>query len=217
MDSVSSKLLLITNKVGKLCFLNILYIACCLPVITIGAATSALYSCIFLIIDNEEGYLSHIFFKSFKEHFIESTLAWAGLCISAGFIAVWLFYVKALPAYFLIPLSAVFILILSYLYLLSCHLFAFISRFHAKLRFVLRSCFILVAKHFFLTLILAMMNAAVVMVYVLRPSLFFSFLPAVFFLGFSGIAYINGRILTQIFIKEQLIEVHRKETPDGDF
>lgn len=211
----SSKLLQITNKAGRLCFLNLLYILCCLPVITIGAATAALYTCIFLVLENKDGYLSHAFFSGFRKHFKQGTLLWSGICALCGLFMAALLFARLLPSYFLGPVTAVCILLLVYLYFLSCYLFAFISRFEAELRFVLRSCLILVAKHLFLTIILAMMNAAAVILLILRPSLVLSMLPLIFFLGFSGIAYINGRILIQIFIKEKLINPPDKETPDN--
>lgn len=213
MDNLTSKLLSITNKIGKLCFLNILYILFCIPVITIGASTAALYTCIFLIIDNEDGYLFQTFLSSFRQNFRQSTFLWGVLCLLYVFLGFDLYWTSFLPNQTRLIVSAVILILVLYLYFLSCHLFAFSARFHIKTRFLLRSCFILTAKYLFLTLILAMMNAAVFLPFILRPSFFLSFLPAVVFLGFSCTAYVNGRILNHIFIKESLIDNPKKETP----
>lgn len=205
----------ITNRIGALCFLNILYIICCLPLITIGAANTALYACIFLMHDNKDGYMLHTFISNFKTHFKQSTLLWLGVCISAVFIVLEIFTLQIRPirlAYLRTVVNAFF---LAYLYLLSCCLFAFAARFRAKARFILRSCFILTARHFFLVLVLALMNGAIPLFLILRPGSFLSILPLIIFLGFSGVAYINGRILTQIFIKENLINA-QNEAPGGN-
>lgn len=66
MNSFTSKLLQIANKAGALCLLNILYIVCCLPLVTIGAACTALYTCIFLMPDSKDGYLVRTFFQVSK-------------------------------------------------------------------------------------------------------------------------------------------------------
>lgn len=62
-------------KVGYIWWLNILWLVCSLPIITIGASTTALiYSCMKL--HKEEGYATKNFFKSFKENFKQSTIIW---------------------------------------------------------------------------------------------------------------------------------------------
>ena len=206
MENFTSKLLLITNKIGKLCFLNLMYILFCIPVITIGASTTALYTCIFLMIDNAEGYLPQTFLSSFKLHFKQSTLLWAGLCLLWIFLVADLSFTRSLPRLFALWAAAVFIILIIYLYSLFCYIFAFLARFHTKTQYLLRSSFILTAKYPFFTFILIMMNAALFLPLCLRPSFFFSILPIIVFLGFSGIAYINGRILNHIFTKEGLID-----------
>lgn len=62
-------------KVGYIWWLNILWLICSLPIITIGASTTALiYSCMKL--HKEEGYATKNFFCSFKENFRQSTVIW---------------------------------------------------------------------------------------------------------------------------------------------
>lgn len=62
-------------KVGYIWWLNILWLICSLPIITIGASTTALiYSCMKL--HKEEGYATKNFFYSFKENFKQSTVIW---------------------------------------------------------------------------------------------------------------------------------------------
>jgi uncharacterized membrane protein YesL len=56
--------------------LNLLWLLCCLPLVTIGASTVAAYSVTLKMVDNEEGYLAKTFFKAFKQNFIKSTLLW---------------------------------------------------------------------------------------------------------------------------------------------
>ncbi len=60
---------------GNIWWLNILWLICSLPVVTIGASTTALvYSCMKL--KKDEGYPTSNFFKSFKENFLQATLIW---------------------------------------------------------------------------------------------------------------------------------------------
>ena len=60
---------------GRIWWLNILWLICCLPVVTIGASTTALiYSCMKL--RNDEGYPTSNFFHSFKDNLRQSTIIW---------------------------------------------------------------------------------------------------------------------------------------------
>lgn len=72
-DSKFSQVLL---KIVYGCFLNVLWIACSLPIITLGASTTALYAVTLKIVDNEEGNVTRQFFQAFKENFKQATAIW---------------------------------------------------------------------------------------------------------------------------------------------
>lgn len=61
------------QTVGYVWWLHILWLMCSLPIITIGASTTALcYSCMKL--HNKDGYVTKNFFHSFKENFVQATI-----------------------------------------------------------------------------------------------------------------------------------------------
>ena len=64
------------GKIGDLICLNVLWLICCIPVITIGASTTALYTVMLRLVRNEEGYIFRGFFKAFKLNFKQSTIIW---------------------------------------------------------------------------------------------------------------------------------------------
>lgn len=88
-ESRFSQLLL---KLCYSCYLNILWLICSLPVITIGASTTALYYASLKVIREEESHCGKMFFHSFKENFKQATQLWlillgAGLFLGAdGYI-----------------------------------------------------------------------------------------------------------------------------------
>lgn len=64
------------SRVADLMILNMLMIACCIPVITIGASYTAMHYVVLKMIRGEDGYLVRGFFKSFKANFKQATLIW---------------------------------------------------------------------------------------------------------------------------------------------
>ena len=65
-------MMLITNLIC----LNVLWLLCCLPVVTAGAATAAMYSVLFLYITKQDDGVLKPYFKAFKENFKSVTPAW---------------------------------------------------------------------------------------------------------------------------------------------
>ena len=56
--------------------LSVLWLVCCIPVITIGASSTALYYTVHKSIRGNRGYTTKNFFSAFKDNFKPATLSW---------------------------------------------------------------------------------------------------------------------------------------------
>lgn len=72
------------EKISNIVILNFLYILFSIPIITIGASTTATYFVAMKIVENEEGYIFRTFIKSFKENFKISTIVWIMIMLVGG-------------------------------------------------------------------------------------------------------------------------------------
>ena len=81
--AMDGKLLSVLNTIADLAILNILWLICCIPVVTIGASTSAMYSVTLKMVRREEPYIVRGFFDAFRENFKQSTIVWIGM-MAAG-------------------------------------------------------------------------------------------------------------------------------------
>lgn len=84
MDNIIVRIL---TKIFDLILLNFLFIVCSLPVVTIGASITALYTVLLKMAENEEGYIARGFLSAFKKNFRQSTIVWVILLIIGVFIA----------------------------------------------------------------------------------------------------------------------------------
>lgn len=80
--SMDGKFLNIFNRITDLVVLNLLWILCCLPIFTIGAATSALYQVTLQMAEDRESYIAQSFFHAFLENFKQATASWL-ICLAA--------------------------------------------------------------------------------------------------------------------------------------
>ncbi|MBQ9057781.1 MAG: YesL family protein [Atopobiaceae bacterium] len=74
--SYESKFSRVFLRIADACFLNILWFVCSLPIFTIGASTTALYSVTLKIAENREGNVRKQFFEAFKREFKQATVLW---------------------------------------------------------------------------------------------------------------------------------------------
>ena len=64
------------GKLGDLVLLNLVWTVCCLPVVTAGAANTALYYVARKLAAGEEYRVFRDFFRSFRQNWKQATLAW---------------------------------------------------------------------------------------------------------------------------------------------
>lgn len=72
---------------GNVFFLNIFFVLFSLPVVTIGASLTALYSVCLKLVNKEEPQLWKAFIHAFKVNFKKATIVW--LLLIAAFIVLW--------------------------------------------------------------------------------------------------------------------------------
>lgn len=116
------------NRVADLMILNFLVMICSLPVITAGAAYTAMHYVLLKIVRKEEGYLLRGFFKSFKQNFKQATLIWLGvLLVIALYVVDFLIFryseleFSKLFMSLLLAVAIVFIFLLIYIFPLLAH------------------------------------------------------------------------------------------------
>ena len=64
------------GRLTDLVWINILTLVCCLPVITAGAAISAMYKVLIKIAMENVGGLTRMYFGAFKNNFKQATKIW---------------------------------------------------------------------------------------------------------------------------------------------
>lgn len=74
--SYESKFSKVMMRISQGCYLNLLWFLCSLPLVTLGAATTALYDVTLRMAHNEEGEITSQFFRAFRNNFKQATVIW---------------------------------------------------------------------------------------------------------------------------------------------
>ncbi len=79
----NGKLMELLWKPIHIMFLNLLWVLFSLPVVTIGASTTALYSVFIKMRNGKEGKLFRDFWNAFRKNFRQATIIWVIIALAA--------------------------------------------------------------------------------------------------------------------------------------
>ena len=84
--SLDNPVMRFLDTMADLIILNILFIVCSIPIITLGASATAMCYVTLKMRDREEGSVFRNFFRAFRQNFVQATLIWIILAALAGFL-----------------------------------------------------------------------------------------------------------------------------------
>lgn len=130
--------------------LTVLWLVCSIPIITVGASTTALYYVTTRQISDREGYVTKDFFKSFKQNFLEATAMTLiiGVIGAVLYINIRLFVPDTTINVILYLLQYV---ILYELIIFTVYVFAVLSRFELKIGELIKTSFFMANRHLLTT------------------------------------------------------------------
>ena len=198
--SYESKFSQILLKISCSCLLNLLWFVCSLPIVTIGASTTALYYASLKLVRDEDHHIVSQFFRSFRENFKQATVLWlillgTGLFLAAdGYILYHLRLTAAGPAAVLWTLLLAVIIAAAVIYVIVLlYVFPLLASVSNTTAAMLKNAF-LIGTHFLF---------ATILVFAVHVAMFFVvvawFTPLIIF-GEGLCALISAWLLNNILI-----------------
>lgn len=202
MFNFDSKFFRFLSKIADLFVLNILFLICSLPIITVGASTTAMYTVTKKMAENKEGYIIRTFFKSFKENFVKSTIMWIIMLVALAVVVVDLLIGNAIPSE---TFQYLFkgAMLLSIILVVGAMMYALTLQctFENTLKNTLKNAVLMVFIHLPWTLLIVFLTLSPI----LEVWFFTRYLGVEMLLmstiWFSGVAYINSFIFNRIYKK----------------
>ncbi|WP_349944617.1 YesL family protein [Lacrimispora sp. BS-2] len=192
--SINSPLWSISSKALNFLWLSILWLVCSLPVITIGASTSALYSITLKYVRNEEGYLTASFFTAFRQNLRQGAIIWLVLLLAGLFLGLdFVFYYRGEQTGigYMILMTLFFSLALVFV-LMNLYVYAVLAKFQNSVFHIIKSSCIMALCHWPSSLAMLMLSLLILAVG------FLAFPPLLFFAP-AGLCYMHSKFLCRIF------------------
>ena len=197
-----------------LLILNLITMLMCLPIITAGAALTAMHYVLLKMVRGEEGYIVKSFFRSFKREFRQATVLWIVFMALAALMASNLTLVLQGTGRFPIWLPSS-ILVVAFLELMfMIYTFAMLSRFDNSIYQTLINAVTLTFSELPRSLEMAVITLVPLIAF-FRASIL---LPLLVLFGLSVPGYACAIVYDPIFkkIEKQIWEDENTEYPDDE-
>ena len=198
MFSPDSKFMEIIGRITDLILLNILFLITCLPVFTIGASVTALYTLCFRLMREEYSGIIKSYFKAFKDNFKQATVIWL-LLLAAVTPALYYFSLLLQMEGILRYSGFVFVIIAILGLMTGSYVFPWISQFENTTVQSLKNALILSISRLPRTAAVLVINLMPAIVWFISADLFIqvSFLWVALY--FAAAAYMNTGLLWHVF------------------
>lgn len=194
---LDSPFMIFLSNLTDVVVLNAVCLLCCIPVITIGPAVTAMHYVTLKMVKGESGDIVRKFFRSFKENFRQALIVWlVFLAITAVFFAdLRILQNMGISGkeFLTVILGAVYL----FCSMTVMYVFPLLSRFFNTLGQTIKNAFLMSVLHIFKTFIMAVVY---ILPFLLLPQ-HIMMIPVFLLLGLAGPAYLNSYIWKSIFKK----------------
>ncbi len=180
------------NKFVQMIYVGLLWFLCSIPIITLGAATAALYEVLLKMQMDEEGAIGTAFFRGFRANMKCATLAWLPILLAELVFGVNLFYYTILGDGQFPVQSAVFGILFVLALAAFGYVFPIIARFENNTAGTFRMAFLLALRNPGWTVVIIVLQVLTLLI-----CWGFLYFPAMFIMGISG--YMQAAVFHRIF------------------
>jgi len=197
---MDSPLMRFLTKIADLMVLNILFCVTSIPLITIGASWTALYSVTLKMVRDEEGSVSRSYFRSFRQNFRQATLLWLGVLVVLALLVLDIRVLNGMAGGTAPGLLRVGVEILALLGIMVLqYLFPSLARFEASLADTLKNACMMALAHLPKTALMTAAAVGAVWITLINNTTIAIGLMVWPLIGFSLMAFGNSGILRKIF------------------
>lgn len=207
------------NRLADLVILNVLWLICCIPIVTAGASTTALMYVTMKMANDEDATIAKNFFKSFRENFRQSTIMWLIMLVIGAILVADYFIMPIMnlsESMYSIMFGLFCLMALVYLMVLV-YLFPLQAKLENKIKDTFKNAILLSIRHLPTSILLV---AVVIMIPLVMfwmgitiPNLYFIWVVIAYAAIAYGCAFLYNRIFN-IYIKKPEQTQEGKETDE---
>ena len=195
--NLDSPLMQALNKMADLMWLNILTMICCIPIITIGPAMTAMHYMALKMARDEECYIARDYFKSFKLNFRQGTLIWLLMLFILAVLAGDFYIMNYSGLEFGTPLRIILIVISFLVLFVMTFVFPVLAKFDNTVLRTIKNAFFIAVLQFPKTILMMILAVAPAGLFLFFPQI----TPIIFLFGLAAPAWVSAKLYSGFFKK----------------
>lgn len=193
---------IVTRALSRICdlmLLNLLWLICSIPIITIGASTTALYTVMLKLVKNEEGYIVRGFLEAFRDNFKKATILWGILLTLGVIIGFDIRFATLLKGTARAVLQSLFFVFAIIWVCVVIYIFPLMARYENTTKNTIKNALILSVGRLPYTLIMLAATVGPVILTLLNTRNLLIGMSAWIIIGVALVAWVNSHILRRVF------------------
>lgn len=190
----------VMGRIADLFILNFVFMICCIPIVTIGPALSAMFYVTMKMVKNEESYIIRSFFHSFKQNLKQGIVIHLIMMVLGGILIADYYIINHMSGNFT-QVMRVLIIAISVIYALEyLYIYPVLAKFYNSIKNTFRNSILMAIRHLPYTIIMLIVSAAPILLFLIKSASIQSFfLMALIIIGPAVIAYVNSMLFVRIF------------------
>ncbi len=187
------------SRVADLVIVNAYWLICSLPVVTIGASTSALYCVTLHMARGEGGGVTKMFFSAFRQNLRQGLALFFILLLPVALVVyeVWLYVSGAVGQS--LWMSVVFCMPAILIALITAYVYPLLAQFDNSVKNTLKNACLLAVGNLPFSIVMALLNLSAPLLFLFATSFFIRTCVFWLLLGGAVIALINSYLLRRVF------------------
>ena len=199
--NMDNKFFTFMGKVADLMILNVIFIICCIPIVTIGPALTAMNYVTLKMARNEESYIIRSFLKSFKENLKQGILIWLIMLVLGIVLITDYMIMRNLDSGFMQVIKYGLGMITFIYLMVMLYIFPLLSKFDNTLKNTFKNAILMSIRHLPFTILMMLITYIPLGATILLPIVLVYGAIVWIMIGFSLIAFINAKFFVKIFDK----------------
>lgn len=194
-----SKIMNLLGRIGDMFILNVLYLASCIPVVTIGAATTALYYTTLKMAENRESYVWKDYWKSFRQNVRQATVIWMVLLLAGAVLAADMLLAGGMNEQVGSVVAIIAIVAAIFLVVAGVYVFPVLARFDNSIKNTLKNALLLSIRHLPSTIMILLIHSVPLLLAFVSIQTFLKGAWVLLLFTVSLLAYMESGFFVRIF------------------
>ena len=183
------------GKVADLMILNFLCIICCIPIITIGPAITAMYYTTMKMVKNEETYIVRGFFHSFRQNLKQGIIIHLIMLVLGLVLIFDLYFSRSMQG------EGSFYKVLAYIFMVFTYIYPVLAKFYNTIKHTFKNALLMSIRHLPYTLLMLAITIVPWIIGIFVNGALSMVVLFYFLMGFSVVCYLHSIFFVKIFDK----------------